>query len=266
MDFIPSIVILSGGAALVAIVGFTVVNRFMKPIDVDQHQGFLDAMLSIVGTLVSILLGLIVAASLDHYQAIEQSVDTEAAAISQVIRLSTGLPKPVRKNLRRLAVDYGNLVITDEWPKMAQGVPSEKVLLTLAELIGEISVYKPADNGESNLHAALLASVQQAADCRRQRLLVMHSAWKDHLMPVLLLCSFIVLVFAFLYAKKGAILHCVLICFVAIALGGNLGLIFLLNNPFSGDWKIQPRGFQLNAILQNKLRAMPELQRFANDD
>lgn len=266
MDFIPSIVLLSGGAAVVAIIGFAVVNRLFKPINIDEHQGFLDAMLSIVGTLVSILLGLLVAASLDHYQTIEQSVDTEASAISQVVRLSTGLPPPVRKNLRRLATEYTDRVVNDEWPSMAKGKPSEKTLLTLAQLIGEVAVFKPADNGETNLHAALIAAVQQTADCRRQRLLVLKSAWKDHLMPVLLICSCIVLGFAFLYVRKGAVLHAILIGFVAIALGGNLGLIYLLSNPFSGDWKIQPRGFMLNALLQDKLRKMPELKRFANDD
>src|SRR4030095_7287419 len=145
MSDIPSIFFLTAGAAIVAVVGFMIVHRVIKPIDLDEHQGFLDAMLNIVGTLVSIL--------------------------------------------------------------------------------------------------------------------ALHSPWIRHLMPILLICSAIVLAFAYLYVRRGAVLHGVLICFVAVALGGNLGLVFLLSNPFSGDWKIQPRGFELNRQILQKLQSSPELRK-----
>jgi len=45
-----------------------------------------------------------------------------------------------------------------------------------------------------------------------------------------------------------------------MALGGNLGLVFLLTNPFKGDWKIQPRGFELNNEILKMLHDSPELQ------
>ncbi len=261
MLHIPSIFILSAAAAIVAVIGFSIVHRLVKPIDLSEHQGFLDAMLSIVGTLVSILLGLLVAAALDHYQSLEQSVDSEAAAVAQIYRLSGGLPNDVGITIRQLCNNYSRDVVQDEWPAMAKGHSSHKVLGDYVQLIATIVNFHPNNNGETNIHTALLSSMQQIGDCRRQRLLVLHSMWTTHLMPVLLMCSAIVLAFAYLYVKRGAFFHGVLICFVAVALGGNLGLVFLLSNPFSGDWQIQPRGFELNNQLLQEVKTEPELKK-----
>jgi len=262
MNGIPSIFVISAGAAVIAIVGFLIVHRVIKPINMDQHQGFLDAMLSIVGTLVSILLGLLVAAALSRYQALEQSIDSEAANVAQVGRISWGLGmSPEAKKLRALCEQYCDEVVNEEWPAMAQAHVSQKVWQTYAHLLGVVVNLHPTSNGETNLHQALLTAVQQIGDGRRQRILVLHDTWIQHLMPMLMVCSAIVLVFAYLYAKQGNIWHGVLICFVAVALGGNLGLVLLLSNPFSGDFKILPTGFELNSKVMREIDSRPDLQK-----
>lgn len=259
---IPSMLVLSFGAAVVAIAGFFIVHRVMKPINMDQHQNFLDAMLSIVGTLVSILLGLLVAAALDRYQALEQTVDTESACVAQLARISWGLGDTAdAKKLRRLAGLYCDQVVNEEWPDMANGHMSETVFTTYARMLGVVVNMHPSTNGETNLQQALLTAVQQVGDCRRQRLLVLHNNWSAHLFPLLIFCAVTVLAFAYLYAKRGSIWHAVLICFVAVALGGNLGLVFLLSNPFSGEFQILPRGFELNSKLVKQVESRPDLQK-----
>jgi len=259
MDNVPSIFVLTGGAAVVAVVGFVIVHRLAKPINLEEHQGFLDAMLSIVGTLVSIVLGLLVAAALDHYQDIVRSVDAEAASVTQIFRLSSGLPGDVQKTLHQLCIDYCDEVINEEWPAMARGELSNKVLATYAQIVAEVVKFHPSNDGESNLHSALISAMQQIGDCRRQRILALHSPWIGHLMPILLVCAAIVLAFTYLYVRRGAIFHAFLIGLVAIALGGNLGLVFVLSNPFSGDWRIPPRAFELNVKLLQEVKSMPEL-------
>ncbi len=263
---IPSIYLLSAAAALVAVVGFLVVHKVAKPIDIDEHQGFLDAMLNIVGTLISILLGLLVAAALDRYQSLEQSIDNEAASVAQLYRISGGLPSASGSKIRELCFRYCDQVINDEWPAMAEGHPSQKVFTTYVEMVGEIVRFQPKGDGESNLHNSLLAAMQQIGDCRRQRILRLSSSWMHQLMPVLLMCSGIVLAFAYMYVRRGAVLHGVLIGLVAIALGGNLGLVFLLSNPFSGDWKILPRSFELNAKMLSEISKNPELIKLMRQD
>jgi hypothetical protein len=263
---IPTIFLLSAGAAVLAALGFVLAHKFVKPIDLNEHQSFLDAMLSIVGTLVSILLGLLVAAALDRYQALEQNIDNEAASVAQIHRLANGLPLRDRNVIQSLSEEYCQKVIHNEWPAMAKGTASAEVFKVYVDLFRYVVQLKPQDNGETNIHNALLSSLSTMGDSRRQRILALNSAWSKHLMPVLLMCSGIVLAFAYLYVRKGALLHGVLICLVALALGGNLGLVFLLTNPYSGDWQIQPKGFELNLYSLKLLRSFPEAPKASDTD
>ncbi|MBI1270782.1 DUF4239 domain-containing protein [bacterium] len=261
MEGIPSIFSLSAVAALLAAVGFFVVQRVVKPVDMETHQGFLDAMLSIVGTLVSILLGLLVAAALEDYEALEISVDKEAAGVAHVFRITAGLPEGTRDRIQNICVTYCEQVIDDDWPIMEKGEIPSRSFFTLNKLVNEAAVFEPKSEGQNNLHAELLSAVSDIVDYRRDRMLVLHSNRQQNLMPVLLMCSIIVLVFAYLYTRKGTIFHGVLISLVAIALGANLSLVYVLTNPFKADWKIQPRGFIWNKRALEQVRSRPELMK-----
>jgi hypothetical protein len=253
MIVIPQIYLWSAGSALLSVVGMIVAHKFVKPIDLAKHQAGLDATLNIVGTLVSILLGLLVAACLGNYQMLETGVDAEAAGVIEIARLSFGLPAIMQRELAQTCLDYSEQVATDEWPLMAEGRSSDKVQETYVKLLKSIVKFKPKDNGETNLQTAMLTSMQSVGDLRRQRILWLYNNWTRNLLPVLIMCSLIVIVFAYLYVRRGALLlHGFLICFVATALGANLGLLFLLSNPFRGDWQIQPKGFIFNQQLIRK--------------
>ncbi len=253
MFLIPSIYLWSGGAALLAFAGMLIAHKFVKPIDLHEHQAVLDATLNIVGTLVSILLGLLVAASLNNYQTLEASVDAEATSVAEVCRLSYGLPNDKRKEILQTCLAYCDQVVSDEWPAMSESHLSELVSATYLKALRVVITFKPSDNGETNIQNALITAMQNWGDYRRQRILWLNKGWDRNLMPVLIMCSLIVLIFAYLYVKRGSILlHSFLICFVATALGANLGLIFILSHPFSSDWRIQPHGFELTAQAVRK--------------
>lgn len=257
MHSIPTIYIWSAGSALLALGGMMIAHRLVKPIDLEKHQPFLDATLNIVGTLVSILLGLLVAASLNSYQTLEGDVEAEATSVAEVGRLSFGLPADKQREILRQCLDYCDQVANVEWPEMEVGRVSPQTYAVYLKLLRTVVTFKPATNGETNLHSSMLSAVQTVGDYRRHRLLWLQGNRNGKLMPVLFMCALIVLIFAYLYVKRGSfVLHCFLICFVATALGANLGLVVLLNNPFKGDWKIQPTGFQVNSQIIRALTGM----------
>ena len=49
-------------------------------------------------------------------------------------------------------------------------------------------------------------------------------------------------------------LHSVLVGLVAITLGTNIGVIFLMTRPFSSEWTIQPEGFELHVKVMKQYR------------
>jgi hypothetical protein len=264
MNSIPQLAVFSVGAALLTIFCFAFFRKLPRPLNHDDDQKFLDAMLSIVGTLISIVIGLLVAFALDHYQSIEQTTDQEAANVSQIYRVSLGLDAQTRNKIRALCADYNKEIIEHEWPAMQNGEVSKGTFTIFAKLMTTIAAYSPQNEGQSNIHACLISSCQELGNDRRQRILVLRSSWISHVMPVLLMCALIVLIFAFSYVRKGEVFHGFLLALVALALGGNLGLVFLLSHPFSGEWQIQPRGFELNQQLVREIQSTPELNRLLN--
>jgi hypothetical protein len=242
---IPIIVLLSLGAAVLAMIGFAAVRKFSKPIDLVEHQTFLDAMCNIVGTLVSILLGLLVASALDTYQSLERTVDVEADAVAQIFRFSRGLPDPLQGEMQTLCEQYCDEIIRVEWPSLAKGVPSRKTFITFTQITDDVVRFKPADNGQTNVQASLLQAIQQIGDCRRTRVLALSNRRNEILMPLLAICAITVMLFTYLYVKHVSTLQAVLIACVAVVLGGNISLVYLLSKPFEGDWRLQPRGFEL---------------------
>jgi hypothetical protein len=246
MTGIPAIVLFSIGSALLAMLGFIAVRKLSKPINLDEHQTFLDAMCNIVGTLVSILLGLLVAASLDTYQALETTIDLEANAAAEIFKLSRGLPDPLQGQVQTLCERYCQEVVNIEWPAMAKGQASHEAFKTGAELTDAIVTFKPSTNGETNIQASLLQSVEAIGNCRRARILALTNSKSQILLPLLVICAVTVMLFTYLYVKRVSALQAVLIGCVAVVLGGNISLVYLLSKPFDGDWKLQPRGFQLN--------------------
>jgi len=250
---IPIVLLLSLGSAVLAMIGFVAVRKLSKPINLEAHQTFLDAMCNIVGTLVSILLGLLVASALDTYQALEQTIDQEANNASEIFRLSRGLPEPTHDTVMYYCQRYCQGVVDKEWAEMAKGKIDMDVFMTYAKLTETIVKFKPHDDGESNIQASLLQSVQNMGDCRRTRILALSNTKNQILLPLLLICAVTIMLFTYLYVRHVSGLQALLIACVATVLGGNISLVYLLSRPFEGDWKLKPRGFELNLRTLNEV-------------
>jgi hypothetical protein len=254
MSGFPIVLVICLGSAILAMGGFMVLRKLLRPIDVQEHQQFLDAMFNIVGTLVSLILGLLVASALDHYQTLERSIDAEATSLSEIFRFSRGFNEPSRSRIQNLCESYCTQVLNDEWPAMEKGQVSPKVFETFCQLNDEIVLIKPAHDGESNLQAAMLESLDTIGTGRRERILTLKNTRTRILGPILLTGALIVLAFTYLYVNRLSVFHSIVIGCVAIALGGNLALVYLLSKPFEGDWKIQPTAFLLNLKAREQLR------------
>lgn len=233
------------GSASIALLGLWVSKKAIKPIDLDKYGDLMLATVTIVGTLVSILLGLLVSESVGQYRALQSSVGAEANCIGDVFRLSRGLPGPAGDQLRALCIDYCEQVINDDWPAMRQGKASNIVSATYLNLSDTIVTFRPNNSGEATVQQALVAAASRAAEHRHERIAVEETTWTKRLLPILIMCAAIVLAFSYLYVRSGNILlHAVLVSLVAVVLGTNIGVIFLMGRAFASPWSIQPEPFE----------------------
>lgn len=252
------IVLWISGSVAVALIGLWVSKKFLKPIDVHSNAEFLIATVTIVGTLVSVVLGLLVSSSVDQYRAMESSIDTEATSISDVYRLSRGLPSRPASVLASLCIDYCNLTVKDEWPSMELKQPSTTITATYAKLNDVIVGFHPANVAEANIQQSLLSSLGELGRSRRERVVAVQSDWIQQLLPILLMCAIIVVLISYLYVQtRPSKLDATLVSFVAIALGSNIGLILLMSAPLGGHWNVAPPQFVLNSKVMQEYKNTP---------
>jgi Protein of unknown function (DUF4239) len=237
---------------IISLLGLFISRKTVK-IDLEKNGDLIIAMLTILGTLVSVLLGLLVSSADDQYRSLEASVNSEATSLNEVFRLSRGLPPATAALLQSHCLDYCEKVRTEEWPAMKHGQTSPAVTHVYAGLSDAIVHFRPANSGEQMIQAQLLNATSQVGQNRGLRVVASRSTWTHRLLPLIMTCAIVVLACSYLYAGKGnALLHGILTGLVAITLGTNIGVIFLMTRPFSSEWTIQPEGFELDAAVMRK--------------
>ncbi len=247
---------------IISLAGLYVSTKTIK-INLDKNGELIVAMLTILGTLVSILLGLLVSSADEQYRSLEQSVNSEATSVNEVFRLARGLPPATASVLQDRCIEYCDKVIADDWPAMTRGEVSEEVTRAFTDLSDTIVKFHPASNGETTLQGAIIGAITDVGQNRGVRVVASQSTWTHRMLPLILTCAVVVLACAYLYAGQGSsLLHSVLVALVAITLGVNIGVIFLMTRPFASEWAIQPEGFKLRAKImrQFKTTIAPELK------
>lgn len=251
---ISPLVYWAAGFLVVSLAGLYITSKTIK-IDLDKNGELVVAMLTILGTLVSVLLGLLVSSADDQYRSLEESVNSEATKVNQVFRLARGLSAPTANIVQDRCIDYCDKVISAEWPEMKKGKMSEEVTQIFTEMSDAIVMFRPANDGEAVVQSALLEAANDLGQNRGTRIVASRSSWTRRLLPLILTCAIVVLACSYLYANRGsALLHYVLVGLVAVTLGINIGVIVLMTRPFSSEWAIQPEGFELRVKLMREFR------------
>lgn len=243
------------GFVVIALAGLYLSTKWVK-IDMEQNGELIVAMLTILGTLVSILLGLLVSNADEQYRALEECVNNEATSINEVFRLSRGLPPATRRTVQNLCIEYSDKVISDDWPAMRKGERSAEVTDIFTHLSDEMITFQPSKPGEETLQSSIIETTTDVGQNRAKRILASRSNWAGRLLPLIVACAVVVLACSYMYAGQGgAVVHSFLVGLVAVTLGINIGVIFLMTRPFSSEWAIEPESFRLhNEVMKHFLQ------------
>src|SRR5262245_17026661 len=130
MSGLAEIFMYVGGSIAFALAALYITKKFAKPIDVKSAADFLLASVTIIGTLVSVVLGLLVSTSVDRYREMESCVDCEATTIAAIYRNARALPHDPKFIVQALCIEYCDHAVNDEWPDMSHGKMSDALTIT----------------------------------------------------------------------------------------------------------------------------------------
>ena len=118
-----------GGPAILAALGVIFGRRVMRGRIREGHNEVLIPIFLNAGVLFAVVLGLMVIAVWESYDAAKSTVSHEAATLVTLYRTTYGLPSETGEKLRAMADRYAEAVIKDEWPLLAakrEGSPSAR--------------------------------------------------------------------------------------------------------------------------------------------
>lgn len=107
------------GPAVFAVVGVMVSRKVLHGKVVEGHNDVCVPIFLNAGVLFAVLLGFMVVAVWESYDAAKATAATEAAALVPLYRATYALPKESGDVMRERAREYVEQVIKDEWPKQA---------------------------------------------------------------------------------------------------------------------------------------------------
>lgn len=234
-----SIVVFALGVAL-SVVGLIWVRQKVH-IDalVENHEvgGYI---LSVVGTMYAVLLGLVVVDAMTRFQEARTVVEAEANSLADVFVLSRRFPDDKRKKIQNLCLGYVTEVVQVEWHLMDNFEKSVKARRMVFDLMHEVIDFEPVTESQKAVYPIAVQSVCTLWDNRRARTNISDNGMPIEEWVVLVLGAVVCTGFGYFFGLKNLKAQIIMtgLCSTLIAL--NLFLVLMFGYPFSGDMHISP--------------------------
>ena len=231
-------------AVMLAVGGLVLVER-LKPgsrrLRQNDVAGFIYAVL---GVAYSVLLGLVVVAVWEEWNAATEGAGREAREVGEVFFLAHSLPQPEGRHLQELARSYARTVVNEEWPLMRQGKVSPKAWAILDEIRDNMQGFKPTTEAQQVLYEQGLQHVNDLADARGERLLDAEEGLPRILWVVLIVGGVEVVGFTYLFGLESTSVHVLMVASLTLVIALVLFTVASLDYPFKGDIRIGPDAFE----------------------
>jgi hypothetical protein len=232
--------------------GAFVVRHFFDQASLRSHHDVTDPLLAVIGTLFAILLGFMLANSMQRFEQARTNVEREAEGLGDIFRLSDALPTELKTKIRKSCVDYTNTVIVDEWPKLQSGKVSPQAGEIISDLWQECIAYQPVTQGQSNVHQIMLQAMQQTGECRRTRLAELKYTLPPTLWLIIIFGGLTTIVFTFFFAIKSLRLQILMTSIVTTLICLNIYVLAGYDAPFSGDIALTTAPFEVVRDLMQR--------------
>ena len=237
-----SILIVFGSASLSVAVLLGVRKAGRRDLIV-RHNELVGNVLAVVGTLNAVLLGLVIVEAQSRFQQARTNEAAESSAIGDMRLYAEYLSEPTRSSVTRHVEKYVKLVRDVEWDSPPSEQPNKLAVKELHALWKLACDFNPANSKEQNLQNEMLVSLTQSFDLRRFRITTGRHGLPPILWAVLIACSAITVVIACFLAGESFALHALFVTLLSMTLSMGILVVWVLGNPYVGDWKIRPEQF-----------------------
>jgi hypothetical protein len=222
-------------AMLVAVGGLILVERLMPTRRRMPHNDVAGFIYAVLGVAYAVLLGLMVVAVWEEWNAATAAADQEASEVAEIFWLAHRLPQPEGRHLQELARSYARTVVNEEWPLMEQGKVRPKAGSILDKIRDDIQRMNPTTETQQVLYEQGLQQVHELADARGERLLDAEQGLPAILWVVLFVGGVEVVGFTYLFGLESTTVHMLMVALLTLIIALVLFTVAALDYPFKGD-------------------------------
>jgi hypothetical protein len=192
----------------------------------------------------SIQLAFVVVVVWQQYQNTGDRIQIEATKASNFYRGARSFPDSVGRPLRRALSDYIGSVVNDEWPAMAHDSLSSKTRRYYAAIWTALDSVEPVTEVQKIRYAALVGTLNELGEARSLRTSDAGASVPGLLWFILIMGSVITIGFASMLQGTNNKLHLLKVLLFSLLLSFNGLLIYLLDHPYRGQFRIKPTAYE----------------------
>lgn len=230
------------GGVIFSVIGVILVRKFAHKRVLESHHEVAGYLLSIVGTLYAVLLGLVIVDVQSKYQQAKIVAEQEANSVADLYHLASAFKPELRVKMQTALREYVDITLTEWDGPRDQAVRSGSVK-PLRAMWDCLTDLEPKSNREQACYGSMLTQIGQVADSRRFRVVTGRGSVSPVLWGVLIAGGILTVAFTYFFGVEDLKAHLLMTALVAATIALNVMLVALFSNPYKGDLRIQPEGF-----------------------
>lgn len=234
------------GASVVSVLGLF---AFRGAAPLDELRRVADGMgnyLQTVGGVYAVLLAFVVYVVWNQFDAARAHVDRESAALVDLHRTASGLPKATRDQLQKGLREYVDAVLHREWDAMVKR--DEKTIASVGELLDDVWLAihscQPANECQVTIYGEVLSRFNDLTDVRTSRLTSSRQRIPIVMKILLFAGAATVIGSTWMMIFDPWWIHATVVSALSGAVAHILYLIIDLDDPFADRWAMSKAPFE----------------------
>lgn len=215
-------------------VGLTLFHAYLRitkrKLDSNEVAGI---MFGVVSAIYSLILAFVIVAVWSNYEDLTKTIDSEADKLNSILAHSITLPEKARRPIHDALQTYCSEVIIEEFRMRKEtDVIGPSAIPNLRLLLLE---YHPKNGSQSGVFSVLDDDLSAVSDLRRTRLGYNRSQIPKLVWAVLVIGSFMLVVFSYFFKVESEKLKRIYLFFLTSFIAMCMFLVYALDQPFTGS-------------------------------
>lgn len=218
-------------------------DKWFSDDDFDRMQNVGGTYMSLIGTLYSVILGMILVDASGNFVDAKRFVEQEAKAITGIYFAAQQLPSENKIGIQSSIRDYVEFILSRELDGMHDERSFSESSPLFINIWNAVKTVEPVTENQKAIYQSVIEHTKDALDNRRSRIAFssLNVSWIEWF--CLLAGGIINIALSFFFNLRNKTAHAIMTGMVTFMISINLYAIYMLSDPYSGFMEIPKGGF-----------------------